>query len=84
MASSQLIKMDKKRNSKVIFSRLFTSYYFWCFDLQVPSKKGKKGKKNKKKVDKNLTGEAAETAKKELISSLMSKCNMSEEQGGTF
>ena len=48
---------------------------------QAPAKsKGKKGKKSKKKVDKNLTGDAAEAAKKELISSLMSKCNMSEEQ----
>ena len=28
--------------------------------------KGKKGKKGKKKVDKNLTGDAAEAAKKEL------------------
>ena len=46
---------------------------------KAPAKK-KKGKKGKKKVDKNLTGDAAEAAKKELISSLVSKCNMSEEQ----
>ena len=42
--------------------------------------KGKKGKKAKKKVDKNLTGDAAEAAKKELVSALMAKCNMSEDQ----
>ena len=43
--------------------------------------KGKKGgKKGKKKVDKNLTGDAAEAAKKELVQALMAKCNMSEDQ----
>lgn len=48
---------------------------------KAPAKtKGKKGKKSKKKVDKSLTGDAAEAAKKELIASLVSKCNMSEEQ----
>ena len=48
--------------------------------IKAPAKKGKKGKKGKKKVDKTLTGDAAEAAKKELVTSLMSKCNMSEEQ----
>jgi len=48
---------------------------------KAPAKgKGKKGKKGKKKVDKTLTGDAAEAAKKELVTSLMAKCNMSEEQ----
>ena len=50
------------------------------FLLKAPSKNKKKGKKGKKKADKNLSGDAAEEAKKELISSLMAKCNMSEEQ----
>ena len=47
---------------------------------KAPAKGKKKGKKTKKKTDKNLTGDAAEAAKKELIASLMSKCNMSEDQ----
>ena len=42
--------------------------------------KGKKGKKTKKKPDKNLTGDAAAEAKKELVTALMAKCNMSEDQ----
>ena len=50
--------------------------------LQASHKTKKKGKKSKKKVDKSLSGEAAENAKQELINSLCSKCNMSEEQGG--
>ena len=50
--------------------------------LQASNKTKKKGKKGKKKVDKSLTGEAAENAKQELVNSLCAKCNMSEEQGG--
>ena len=73
--------MDKKRGSKVGFSKQDKTRITLYSVLKVPSKTKKKGKKSKKKVDKNLTGEAAETAKKELISSLMAKCNMSEEQG---
>jgi len=49
-------------------------------NTKVPHKTKKKGKKSKKKVDKTLTGDAAENAKQELIKSLCSKCNMSEEQ----
>ena len=47
--------------------------------IQAPKAK-KKGKKGKKKVDKTLTGDAADNAKKELVASLMAKCNMSEDQ----
>merc|ERR1712232_1034863 len=35
--------------------------------------KGKKGKKTKKKPDKNLTGDAAAEAKKELVTALMAQ-----------
>ena len=41
-----------------------------------PTKKAKKGKKGKKNVSKDVTAEAA---KKELITSLMEKCKLSEE-----
>ena len=56
--------MDKKKGSK-------------------PTKKGKKGKlgkKGKKNITKDLTGDAAENAKKELITALMAKCDLSEEE----
>ena len=56
--------MDKKKGSK-------------------PAKKGKKGKlgkKGKKNIAKDLSGDAAENAKKELITSLMAKCDLSEEE----
>ena len=56
--------MDKKKGSK-------------------PAKKGKKGKlgkKGKKNIAKDLTGDAAENAKKELITSLMAKWDLSEEE----
>merc|ERR1711936_1008196 len=45
----------------------------------VGPKKGKKGGR-KKKIPKDLTGEAADNAKKELIASLVAKTNKSEEE----
>ena len=47
--------------------------------MPKPTKKGKKGKKGKKNPVKELTGDAAENAKKELITSLMAKCDLNEE-----
>ena len=47
--------------------------------MPKPTKKGKKAKKGKKNPVKNLTGDAAETAKKDLIATLMAKCDKNEE-----